>query len=197
MTYRTAELTLIVNQSFTVNLGPAISFLTLNGTSYVSANPRPDGLGYNPRCIRRDINPGSAKWTQDNETAWLVGNNSDPYWFQTNMEGDIMHGHFGIHGGGHYTVAGDPGGDPFTSPGDPVFWLHHGQIDRVWWMWQSQDLETRYHAPTTSLTITGMNMPPSRNATIDDLIDIGPSGDPFKIREFSNTLGGPLCYIYE
>ncbi|KAJ8117803.1 hypothetical protein ONZ43_g4119 [Nemania bipapillata] len=29
------------------------------------------------------------------------------------------------------------------SPGDPVFYLHHGYLDRVWWDWQSRDLSTR------------------------------------------------------
>ena len=23
----------------------------------------------------------------------------------------------------------------YVSPGEPVFWLHHGQLDRHWWMW--------------------------------------------------------------
>jgi hypothetical protein len=26
-------------------------------------------------------------------------------------------------------------GDVYVSPGEPVFWLHHGQLDRHWWMW--------------------------------------------------------------
>ena len=30
---------------------------------------------------------------------------------------------------------GDPGGDLFTSPGDPAFFLHHGQVDRLWTLW--------------------------------------------------------------
>jgi Common central domain of tyrosinase len=31
--------------------------------------------------------------------------------------------------------SGDPGADLFTSPGDPAFYLHHGQIDRLWTLW--------------------------------------------------------------
>lgn len=31
------------------------------------------------------------------------------------------------------------------SPADPVFWLHHGEIDRIWWIWQ-QD-HTNDHPP--------------------------------------------------
>jgi hypothetical protein len=35
----------------------------------------------------------------------------------------------------HYTIGGDPGGDLFTSPGDPAFWAHHSQMDRMWTIW--------------------------------------------------------------
>jgi tyrosinase len=27
----------------------------------------------------------------------------------------------GVHAGGHFTIAGDPAGDFYTSPGDPAF----------------------------------------------------------------------------
>ena len=41
----------------------------------------------------------------------------------------------GPHGGIHYVIGGDPGGDLFTSPADPAFWVHHGQMDRLWTTW--------------------------------------------------------------
>ena len=33
----------------------------------------------------------------------------------------------------HSTILGDMGG--YMSPLDPIFWLHHGNIDRIWAMW--------------------------------------------------------------
>src|SRR4051794_32404013 len=27
-------------------------------------------------------------------------------------------------------------GDPSTAAEDPIFWLHHANIDRLWWLWQ-------------------------------------------------------------
>lgn len=50
-----------------------------------------------------------------------------------------------IHGGVHVAVGGD---DPATSgqmagansPADPVFWLHHANIDRIWAGWQTNHL---------------------------------------------------------
>jgi tyrosinase len=58
----------------------------------------------------------------------------------------------GVHHGGHYTVGGDAGSDFLNSPPDPTFWFHHGVIDRVWWIWQNQDLETRGRAVVGTVT---------------------------------------------
>jgi hypothetical protein len=72
--------------------------------------------------------------------------------------------------------------------------LHHAQIDRVWWIWQNQDLNTRLTAIGDTITI--LNQPPSRNGTLDDLIDLGVNGAPITIRSVMSTLGGDLCYTY-
>jgi len=33
--------------------------------------------------------------------------------------------------------------DVNLSPGDPIFYLHHTYIDKLWWEWQSEDLGRR------------------------------------------------------
>ena len=40
----------------------------------------------------------------------------------------------GIHGGVHIWVGGTMS-DAGVSPADPVFWLHHANLDRLWWVW--------------------------------------------------------------
>jgi len=55
--------------------------------------------------------------------------------FRLLSEGLAFTVNIGPHGGIHYTIGGDPGGDFFTSPGDPAFWVHHGMMDRVWAIW--------------------------------------------------------------
>lgn len=103
----------------------------------------------------------------------------------------------GVHTGGHFTVGGDPGGDFFSSAGDPVFFLHHGMIDRIWWIWQLQDLSKRLTA--VSGTITFNDAPPSRNATLDDDVYLGVIAPPVKLGSLLDTLDwldGEFCYIY-
>ena len=42
----------------------------------------------------------------------------------------------GIHNSGHVWVGGSMGG-VLTAPTDPVFWMHHAEIDRIWAEWQA------------------------------------------------------------
>lgn len=36
--------------------------------------------------------------------------------------------------------------NPISSPGDPIFYLHHTWLDKVWWDWQAQNLSARLTA---------------------------------------------------
>jgi tyrosinase len=113
------------------------------------------------------------------------------------MEGQFNIGLWGVHAAGHYTISGDPGGDFFLAPGDPAFWLHHGMIDRVWWIWQMQDMTAR--RMQTSMTLTFLNQPPTRNGTIEDTVDLGILGPAVKLSDLVDTLGGldgKMCYLY-
>jgi len=40
----------------------------------------------------------------------------------------------GVHGMVHGWVGGTMS-SPHTSPADPIFWLHHANLDRLWWKW--------------------------------------------------------------
>ena len=83
----------------------------------------------------------------------------------------------------------------WSSPVDPAFYLHHGQIDRVFTLWQSLDPDKREKEVAGSLTL--LNNPPTRNATLDDVLRLEPVGPNISIGEASSTIDGPFCYIYE
>ncbi|MGE0464771.1 MAG: tyrosinase family protein [Vicinamibacterales bacterium] len=42
----------------------------------------------------------------------------------------------GVHNSGHVWVGGTMQSIP-TAPCDPVFWMHHAEIDRIWSVWQA------------------------------------------------------------
>ncbi|RBQ78445.1 hypothetical protein VDGD_05971 [Verticillium dahliae] len=176
-------------KDFKVNLGPMVPFLL-----DIPANPRPDGLGYNPRCIRRDINRVAANFSNEQYTYDLITKETDISSFQTVMQGDFNSLNIGVHGGGHFMVGGDPGGDFYISPGDPSFYLHHAMIDRVWWIWQLRNLDARLAA------VAGLTFPSDgsgvRNGTLDDPVDLNVNGREYRLGDLLDTMNGPFCYIY-
>ncbi|EDU42342.1 conserved hypothetical protein [Pyrenophora tritici-repentis Pt-1C-BFP] len=178
-------------KNWKMNIGPVT---TLDTT--VPPNPSPDGLGYNPRCIKRDISNRSSSETTDAKVADLITTSANISAFQNTLQNPSP-GILRVHLGGHQTIGGDAGSDFYNSPSDPYFWNHHAQIDRVWWTWQNQDLEKRRY--TIAGTLTFQNVPPTRNATLDDVMTFGDYlGFPnMTIREASSTVAGPFCYIYE
>jgi tyrosinase len=88
-----------------VSLGPKSTFF-----SDIPPNPQKDGLGSNPRCLRRDVNKFSAAFTTANWTHALITEYQDVDAFQKTMLGQPEKNDWGIHIGGHYTIGGDPGG---------------------------------------------------------------------------------------
>lgn len=84
--------------------------------------------------------------------------------------------------------------DVFTSPGDPVFYLHHAMIDRVWWIWQLQDLDTRLTA--VAGRVGGGS---TRQGSLQDDVSLGFAAGSTVLGELMDTMGGKggdFCYIY-
>ncbi|KAF2432267.1 Di-copper centre-containing protein [Tothia fuscella] len=182
--------------NWTVNIGP-IAKLWLE----VPDNSQLDGRAYNPRCIRRDVNAYvSSHSTTDTNITDLITQSTTFSSFQKTLEstGDPLAnpGVLGVHAGGHYTHGGDPGGDFFMSPGDPVFWLHHAGIDRYWWMWQNY-LAPKKRTMEIGLTMTMFDDPPSRNGTLEDVMDFGViGGRNVRVGDVMSSLKGEFCYVY-
>ncbi|KAK6224838.1 tyrosinase central domain-containing protein [Colletotrichum tabaci] len=179
----------------TVHVGPLS--LVQYGTTTTFAVDRP--TDDHPRCLRRDLNRHvAARYASFRNTTELILNHDGIEWFQAVMQGDDRYTpgvEIGVHGGGHYTIGGDPGSDAFISTGEPAFFLHHAQVDRVYWIWQMLDFANRQDIFGT---LTLQNNPPSRNGTLDDIVDVSPLAEPVKLRDLMSTVGGsPFCYVYE
>ncbi|KAF4983406.1 hypothetical protein FZEAL_1135 [Fusarium zealandicum] len=180
-------------KDMSVNLGPVA--LDLPGGK-VEAKKNP--LSYNPRCLKRDL--GDAINRRYANSTSILNNILKPknvQEFQLQMQGVPGGGDIGIHGGGHYSLGGDPGRDVFTSPGDPAFYLHHSMIDRVWWIWQMLDPEERLFGKAALMgTVTFLDMPASEAATFEDYVNVGRTGPNRQIKDLMSTMSGPFCYVY-
>ncbi|KAL8686040.1 MAG: hypothetical protein Q9224_005571 [Gallowayella concinna] len=92
-------------------------------------------LDYNPRPLTRDINLGWSNQTKKSDVEFLLKcQNVDCLektadgWATTDPQQPRL------HAAGHFVIGG-LANDPFASPGDPAFYLHHAMFDRVFSIW--------------------------------------------------------------
>jgi tyrosinase len=74
-----------------------------------------------------------------------------------------------------------------TSPGDPIFFLHHAYLDHAWWQWQQANLSSRL------TDISGPNVPSSETLELEGvdypsaaILDY--NGDPGNVTTLNHTL---------
>ncbi|KAJ4983088.1 FAD binding domain-containing protein [Stagonosporopsis vannaccii] len=183
-----------------VNVGPMFP-----GSDCVQLNPNQNftepgyGLGYNPRCLTRDINSFTGEgWLKDDDIVSLLRSvNYQDFW--ENLQGgpppnSFMNNFMGVHTAGHFIIGGDPGGDFMASPGDPFFFFHHASIDRLYWTWQNLKPAERTKALYGPTIMSDLGSAP---ATLQDRLTLGAAffGN-ITIEEASSTMAGPFCYTY-
>ena len=83
--------------------------------------------------------------------------------FQTLLEG-------AVHGGTHNAVGGDMAGS--ASPTDPLFWLHHAFMDKIWSDWQTSKNGKNPPSPSLALKPTNMETGVPFSVKISSLFDI-------------------------
>ncbi|WQF76508.1 Putative tyrosinase copper-binding domain, di-copper centre-containing domain superfamily [Colletotrichum destructivum] len=177
-----------------VHIGPAA--LAQYGTDkpFNVSNPLEDL----PRCLKRDLNKDVAtRFNSFRNTTLLILQQTTIKNFSSLLQGDdrFFPNTLGVHGGGHLIIGGDPGADAFIAPGDPAFWLHQAQVDRVYWIWQNLNFRNRQDVFGT---MTLQDNPKSPNGSVEDAIDLTPINSPVKIKNLMNTASGaPLCYMYQ
>ena len=193
------------NQNVVIPPGTGGGCITSGPFSNYTANLGPldtTDLGdfdYNPHCVTRDLN----SWVSTRFTSWenvttLLLNNNYVEAFQGVMQADSNYlptGNFGVHGGGHFTLGSQSTMSDFeSSPADPVFYLHHGMIDRLWTVWQGLDLPGRQNAISGTSTLA--NSPASADMTLDDMLPFGLVADDVRFGGVMDTLSGQFCYYY-
>ena len=130
-------------------------------------------------CVRRSAT--NWKYYTVDSTALvnqLVANSTNFASFSRDLEG-------GFHGQIHNAIGGIMA--EYYSPLDPIFYLHHCNIDRIWALWQSKDFKTRLN----TLEVTHPDQFEGLQ-NLDSLL-IGPSGK--KIKDLMDI--SSLCYSYD
>ena len=56
----------------------------------------------------------------------------------------------GIHGAVHIWVGGTMS-DPSTAAADPIFWMHHANLDRLWWQWYNSPQGNHQNPPLVGM----------------------------------------------
>ncbi|CAN8100041.1 unnamed protein product [Discula destructiva] len=110
----------------------------------------------------------------------------------------------GPHVAGHNSSGGIMA-DIYASSGDPMFYMHHNYVDRMWWKWQTANASSRMMDMSgntlneTFLEVNGVTLPSSvaRNTTLNYTLTVEDILPDIQIWEVMNAQGGYLCYEYD
>ncbi len=164
------------NDGYKVKTGPfrASEWTIINSTG-ADAGPliRRFGVGTPSLSTHADVQE-ALNITVYDQIPWSTGSNPS---HRNRLEGWYGETGPGLHNRGHVWVGGSM--SPMTSPNDPVFFLHHCFVDKIWADWQKKHPSSLYQPqnggvqgqnyhdfmePTVSGTITPANV-----WNIDDL----------------------------
>ncbi|KAH7018046.1 uncharacterized protein B0I36DRAFT_435445 [Microdochium trichocladiopsis] len=161
-----------------------------------------DTLGYDPHCLRRDISPYIV--TQAGNASVVNWALAAPnfYEFNIRLQGGLQPDQMTLHASVHIGIGGNSGdiANVNSSPGDPLFFLHHANLDRIWEQWQASapGRRTDFFGPDKewAYPFNFFGDIPYSNITADFDVGFGGLSGSKKVRDLLNPLTGPLCYKY-
>ncbi len=77
-----------------------------------------------------------------------------------------------------------------------MFYLHHGNLDRIFWEWQKKDLQKRLHDVSGPIVPFDYDNKIKGNVTLDFVISLDNLAPNATLGQLLNIRGGPLCYNY-
>lgn len=94
------------------------------------------------------------------------------------------------HNMAHYGIGGTMF-DPKTATNDPIFWIIHTNVDRIWYTWQERypELATTYNGNTKQNSTL-------EDATAEDMLRYYGIGEDVKVKETFSTESLRYCYVY-
>ena len=113
--------------------------------------------------------------------------------------GDPSINTWGIHDGGHYGVGGPYGQmrDMYASPTDPIFFMHHTNLDRVWWSWQMRDPQNRLKDISGPIYKSDYTTSGGANVTLDFEMTMGVNANNITVADTMDIMGDTFCFNYD
>ncbi|KAF8155716.1 tyrosinase [Crassisporium funariophilum] len=147
------------------------------------------GIMVTEHCLTRGIDNKYKKYITSSAVANTTKSSTYEL-FRIELEGAPVTPHHKMHDGGHLAIGGEMS-NFYSSPGDPLFYLHHANLDRIWWNWQMM-------LPSRMYEMTGRSTPrpPFQNVTLDYELYTGRLSKPVPIRDVMNIHKEPSCYTY-
>lgn len=152
-------------------------------------------FNYNASCLIRDLNSYVAQTYTNYGLVTQAAHSSNASALESNLNGIIGGSTLGVHSAGHFTVGGLMD-SIHVSVQDPVWWMLHANIDRIYTSWQQLNPAV---ASQLYGTETANNAPPSANVTLDTIEPDWGYFDSSKISvgDLVSTMSGPFCYTYD
>ncbi|CAE6412815.1 unnamed protein product [Rhizoctonia solani] len=92
-------------------------------------------------------------------------------------------------------------GAPTFSANEPMFHMHHGNVDRLWWLWQekSEINKAAFHGGSAQNMSALATYPNGQAPWLNKTSFIPTAGmyESYSIGQVMDTRSWPLCYVYE
>ncbi|KDN46683.1 hypothetical protein RSAG8_04063, partial [Rhizoctonia solani AG-8 WAC10335] len=137
-----------------------------------------------PHCLKRGLDLATVApqlWTKSGIQQIMDNPDFLGFWNQTER---IPHDNI------HIAVGGDLLEQ--YSPNDPLFYLHHAQIDRIWALWQGRNkARIQDYSGNTVQNVT------TNTALLSDMMTMIDLAENRTVESVMDTQANGLCYTYE
>lgn len=171
-----------------------------------------ESLKRNPRCLTRTIDESTFNFSSNWDDVYPPAMSAKSHvQFQAFIDAlDFIDPEDRIDSGalisahslGHAVIGGDLQ-DVYSSPNDPLFWVHHTLLDYIWAKWQEADRSrlADIGGPRTTEGSGPSSSDQVETTTLDTPVWMGFMNDDVAVREVMDISNrdnqGVLCYKYE
>ncbi|KAJ7041051.1 tyrosinase [Mycena alexandri] len=149
------------------------------------------GTNITNHCLQRAFNDNIRSFLSSVQVAQVARQTTFEA-FRVELEGAPVTTTMRLHDAGHNAVGGEMA-DRYSSPGDPIFYLHHTFLDKLWWQWVGMNFSSRLEDVSGRSNVDA----PDVNVTLDFELGMEMLAPTVTIREVMDIRNDLLCYVYE